>query len=198
MSSIRHIAVLDAELPARLGGEGVTTRREFLGGLAATACAGGGGASHGPRRNITVAATDLVVEREPLVRPFGFKGGYLTELWQSAARLTGASGVSGIGLGTQSVLWSDAAVFASRSETSGNELMLALTRHALSLVRGRSFETPLELLDEVYPDILAYGRRRRRRGDARRLHVFEQPRRLRHFGFSSPSAARSARRRRRR
>ena len=176
----------------------MTTRREFLGGLAATACAGGGGASHGPRRNITVAATDLVVEREPLVRPFGFKGGYLTELWQSAARLTGASGVSGIGLGTQSVLWSDAAVFASRSETSGNELMLALTRHALSLVRGRSFETPLELLDEVYPDILAYGRRRRRRGDARRLHVFEQPRRLRHFGFSSPSAARSARRRRRR
>lgn len=109
--------------------------------------------------NIVIAAADLSCEREPLVRPFGFKGGGLSELWQTAVRLRGGSGRSGIGLGTQSVLWSDAAVFASRPEAEGNELMLSLTKRAMDVSRGRSFSTPPGLLDEVFPEVMEYGRR---------------------------------------
>ena len=112
---------------------------------------------HGGR--VDVATADLRFEREPLVRPFGFKGGSLSELWQVAVCLRSPSGRSGIGLGTQSVLWSDAAVFADRSEAAGNELMLDLTRHALDVAKGGSFETPLELLDVLFPEVLEHGRR---------------------------------------
>ena len=87
----------------------------------------------GKGHEISVESGDLRFWREPLVRPFGFKGGYLTELWQAAVTLRGGSGEAATGLGTQSVLWSDAEIFASRSEAEGNELMLALTRRAVEL-----------------------------------------------------------------
>jgi len=67
---------------------------------------------------ITVARVGSNFEREPLIRPFGFKGGYQTETWQSVALLESASGRRGIGLGTQGVLWSDAHVFAGHSEAA--------------------------------------------------------------------------------
>lgn len=144
------------------------SRRTFLGELAAASCLGCASPFGGlPRRRLTIMAADLRCEREPLVRPFGFKGGYLTELWQPIVRLAAESGETGIGLGTQSVLWSDAAIFTSRSETAGNELMLALTRKALELVKGRTFETPFDLLDEIYPEVLAYGRQLSGRQDLR-------------------------------
>jgi len=138
----------------------VIRRREFLGGLTALGCSGCALPwGQTPRRRIVIAGGDLRCEREPLVRPFGFKGGYLSELWQAIACLRSESGCCGIGLGTQSVLWSDAAIFTSRSETAGNELMLSLTRRALELARGRSFETPFELLDELFPEVYAYGQK---------------------------------------
>ena len=111
------------------------------------------------RGNIAIVAADLRCEREPLVRPFGFKGGSLSELWQTAVRLRDGAGHSGIGLGTQSVLWSDAAVFADRSESEGNELMLSLTKWAMGISQGRSFATPPDLLDELFPEVMDYGRR---------------------------------------
>ena len=121
----------------------------------------------GKGHEISVESGDLRFWREPLVRPFGFKGGYLTELWQAAVTLRGGSGAAATGLGTQSVLWSDAEIFASRSETEGNELMLALTRRAVELARGRSFATPFELLDEMFPEVLEYGKRISGRSDLR-------------------------------
>ncbi|MFR1358695.1 MAG: hypothetical protein ACLSBB_15915 [Ruthenibacterium lactatiformans] len=54
-----------------------------------------------------IVNTELGVIREPLRAPFGFKGGTLSELWQTAVRLTLDSGASGMGVGVQSVLWSD-------------------------------------------------------------------------------------------
>ena len=36
---------------------------------------------------ITITRVGSQFEREPLIRPFGFKGGYQTEIWQSAAML---------------------------------------------------------------------------------------------------------------
>lgn len=107
---------------------------------------------------ITIARTDCNFEREPLRAPFGFKGGFLTEIWQVAAGLRDSAGRRGVGVGTQSVLWSDEVVFARNSESAGNALMYALTAHALRLCANRSFERPEDLLDQILPAVLEYGR----------------------------------------
>ena len=83
-----------------------------------------------PFSKIRVKNTDSNFDREPLT-PYHFKGSYVTELWQTAAMLESESGISKIGLGTQSVLWSDSKVFAAHSESGGNALMYALSERAL-------------------------------------------------------------------
>jgi L-alanine-DL-glutamate epimerase-like enolase superfamily enzyme len=107
---------------------------------------------------ITVSSVGSNFERESLIRPFGFKGGYMTESWQSVARLTSDTGKSGVGLCTQSVLWSDAHVFATHSESGGNALMYAMTERALQALKGQHFIHPIELLEATWHDVLAYGR----------------------------------------
>jgi L-alanine-DL-glutamate epimerase-like enolase superfamily enzyme len=102
--------------------------------------------AHEPKR-IRIRSVGLDFEREPLIRPTGFKGGYLTELWQPVARLDSDSGHSHIGIGTQSVLWCDPAVLAKHSESAGNALMLSVTDRALQMVVGETFTTPIELID---------------------------------------------------
>ena len=110
-------------------------------------------------RNITVQSVGSNFEREPLIRPFGFKGGYMTEIWQSVNYLKSSSGNHQIGLCTQNVLWSDAKVFASHSESGGNALMFALTERALQIINGQSFSTPVDLLDNILPEVYAYGQK---------------------------------------
>jgi L-alanine-DL-glutamate epimerase-like enolase superfamily enzyme len=113
--------------------------------------------------------SDSNFERQPLVRPFGFKGGYMSEIWQAAVRVESESGRSRVGLGTQSVLWSDAAVFASRSESAGNALMYSITARALALAReAGAFRTPLELLDAVLGPAHEYARTVTGRPDLRK------------------------------
>lgn len=65
----------------------------------------------------------------------------------------------GLGLGTQSVLWSDAAVFAANSESSGHSLMFLMSAFALNAARDIPFETPLDLLDALLPMTYEYGRK---------------------------------------
>ena len=89
-----------------------------------------------------IVNTELGVIREPLRAPFGFKGGTLSELWQTAVRLTLDSGASGMGVGVQSVLWSDPVTFCACDEAGGNERMLAVTRRALELLQGQAFTDP--------------------------------------------------------
>lgn len=140
-------------------------RREFLaqagalaglGMLAGAAPAGVGRGAPGP---IRIRRIDTRFEREPVSRPWGFKGGYMTEIWQVAALMESESGAHGIGLGTQNVLWSDSSVFAATTEGGGNALMYALTDHALQVARGTSFTTPFDLLDRVLPAVHEHGRR---------------------------------------
>ncbi|MGX5820267.1 enolase C-terminal domain-like protein [Chitinophaga lutea] len=107
--------------------------------------------------HVTGAGSDA--EREKLLRPFGFKGNYLTELWQVAVKLRSADGGKGIGLGTQSVLYGDATLFAQHSEAAGNALMYALTGKALELVRETPFRTPPELLRKIWPELMAAARK---------------------------------------
>ncbi|MBR1921877.1 MAG: L-alanine-DL-glutamate epimerase [Kiritimatiellae bacterium] len=108
---------------------------------------------------MTVARTDCAFEREPMVRPFGFKGGYLTEEWIVSAYVESTSGAHGIGLGTQNCLWSDAGVFAANSECGGNAIMFAMTQHALKLLVGQSFTSPVELNDWLWPQVWEYGKK---------------------------------------
>jgi len=108
-------------------------------------------------KNITIQTVDSHLEREPLIRPFGFKGGYMSEIWQTANYLKSTSGIEKVGLCTQNVLWSDASVFSAHSESEGNDLMYALTKHALQLIKGRSFNNPVELLDDIVEEVYQYG-----------------------------------------
>jgi L-alanine-DL-glutamate epimerase-like enolase superfamily enzyme len=108
---------------------------------------------------ITITSVDSNFEREPLIRPFGFKGGYMREIWQTAARLASASGIKKTGICTQSVLWSDASVFASHSESGGNALMYNMTEFGLQLLKGRTFTNPVALLDELWPQVWEYGKK---------------------------------------
>jgi len=103
-----------------------------------------------------IVRTDLNFEREPLAAPWGFKGGYLTELWQTVALLQLDSGISEIGLGVQSVLWSDPRVFVNNSESAGNALMLSLTQKALSVAKGMDFKDPLGLQDSLFPTVVTH------------------------------------------
>ena len=106
---------------------------------------------------LKIAKTHCNFERETLQAAFGFKGRTVSELWQSVARIDDVDGRSGVGLGTQSVLWSDSAVFERYGETAGNALMFQLTAHALRDCEGRTFNDPPALLDHLLPGVLAYG-----------------------------------------
>lgn len=107
---------------------------------------------------IQIQTAGVATEREPLQSPFGFKGGYLSELWQTIVKLDSASGHSAIGLGIQSVLWSDPNVFFTVPEQQANEMMLDITRYALSLAQGASYRTPPELLEQLVHKALTHGR----------------------------------------
>jgi L-alanine-DL-glutamate epimerase-like enolase superfamily enzyme len=108
---------------------------------------------------IRIKNVDSNFEREPLSSPYRFKGSAITECWQTAAYLEAESGIGKIGLGTQGILWSDSKVFAEHSESGGNALMYAMSERALQLMRGNSFTNPLELLDDLLPEVLDYGKK---------------------------------------
>lgn len=108
---------------------------------------------------ITIEHVDSNFEREPLIRPFGFKGGYMTEIWQTIAQMQSTSGHSKIGLCTQNVLWSDAKVFGEHSESGGNALMYAMSERALQIANGMKFENPIDLLDNILDEVYEYGKK---------------------------------------
>ncbi|MFZ2411003.1 MAG: hypothetical protein WAW23_05495, partial [Candidatus Methanoperedens sp.] len=110
-------------------------------------------------KTIQIAKVNSNFEREPLIRPFGFKGGYVTEIWQTVTSITSSSGIAKIGLGTQSVLWSDAKVFSSHSQSGGDTLMYAMTEWALQAIKGQSFTSPVQLLEDVLPEVYVYGKK---------------------------------------
>ena len=113
----------------------------------------------GSSRTIHIKSIDSNFEREPLIRPFGFKGGYMREKWQAAALLESKSGYREVGLCSQSVLWSDAIVFASYSESAGNAIMYLMLEHALQKIKGSNFKNPIELLENLLPDTYEYGKK---------------------------------------
>jgi hypothetical protein len=119
----------------------------------------GGCTGTGKNREITISSVSSNFEREPLIRPFGFKGGYMTEIWQSASMLESTSGIKKAGICTQSVLWSDASVFANHSESGGNSLMYAITEHATQLLKGMKYTSPVELQESILEEVFEYGKK---------------------------------------
>jgi hypothetical protein len=109
--------------------------------------------------NIQIIEVNSNFEREPLIRPFGFKGGYMTEIWQTASWMKSSSGITKIGLCTQNVLWSDADVFANYSESGGNRIMYAMTEYALQMLKGQTFSNPVDLFDDIWREVLDYGKK---------------------------------------
>lgn len=105
-----------------------------------------------------IIKTNCNFQREPLIAPFGFKGGYLSELWQVSAYMQSQSGNEGNGLGTQSTLWSDANVFTSNSESAGNSMMFLMTSYALEIAKEIEWQTPFDLLDKILPEVYEYGK----------------------------------------
>ncbi len=95
---------------------------------------------------------------EPLLQPFGFKGGYLSDLWQVVAKVSDGENY-GIGVGIQSVLWSDENIFKSSSQTVGNKYMYDLTEYALSLLKNTDFSTPIEAIISISDNVHKYGKR---------------------------------------
>jgi len=100
----------------------------------------------------------LGFEREPLIAPLGFKGGYVNNLWQIAVLIKDDLGREGLGLGLQSVLWSDSSVFTAFTTTGGNSAMLMITEYALKLLRGQLLRNPIEMLLDILPDVHEYGK----------------------------------------
>lgn len=141
----------------------MTSRRDFLGGLSALAA---GCCVPENRRRIRIVGSEASFVPEPILKPFGFKGGYLSELWQTRVGLA-SERCAGTGFGVQSCLWSDAAVFASFPEKDANGFMFAMTRRAAEIARGMDFETPPELTATLFPEILSYGRKLIGRPDLR-------------------------------
>lgn len=109
-------------------------------------------------KSLSVETATCQFEREPLIRPFGFKGGYMHRIWQVAVLLESKEGIRAVGTGTQNVLWSDKRVFASASESGGNCLMFAVTDFALQRIRGRKFEDPIELQEQIFEETYTYAK----------------------------------------
>ena len=114
-----------------------------------------------------IIKTNSDFQREPLKAPFGFKGGFLSELWQTVATMETAGGAKGTGLGTQSTLWSDASVFTANSESAGNCMMFLLTSYALRLAETKDWQTPIDLLDQLLPEVYEYAKKVTNNNDLR-------------------------------
>lgn len=111
-----------------------------------------------PMKKIRIQQVSSNFEREPL-NPYRFKGSAITDSWQAIAMLQSDSGAKAVGIGTQGVLWSDSKVFAAHSESAGNALMYAMSEHALQMLKGTTFTDPVQLLDDILPEVLAYGKK---------------------------------------
>ena len=133
--------------------------RLVTGAIAAAPLVGACEAQGNQSKEIIISHVNSNFEREPLVRPFGFKGGYMSEIWQTVSLLQSEAGNSGLGLDTQNVLWSDAKVFSSNSEAAGNALMYAITERAMQMVKGMKFKTPIDLQESILDEVYAYAQK---------------------------------------
>lgn len=105
-----------------------------------------------------IARYAVSFEPEPLLAPFGFKAGYLNELWQTVVCLRSADETEGLGVGVQSVLWSDGSIFAKHSASVGNCMMHLITERATQLAISQPAGDPISCIEEILPQVMDYAR----------------------------------------
>ena len=108
-------------------------------------------------KNIKIKKCDLEFVREPLRAPFGFKGRYLTELWQTVAKVE-SDNFTAVCPCVESVLWSDAAVFGDNPPAVSSAMMMMVTGRALKLLEGETFTTPEQAIGGILPELLTYAK----------------------------------------
>lgn len=109
-------------------------------------------------KSVVIEKANCAYEPELFKSSFGFKGRKLTGVWQTVVHLSSGNTI-GIGLGVESVLWSDAAVFARYGENQANALMFAVTEYATKLSLGMTINTPCELIEAIFEKCLDYANR---------------------------------------
>ena len=102
-----------------------------------------------------IRKTDLEFVREPLAAPFGFKGRYLSELWQTVA-LVESDRFRAVCPAVESVLWSDAGVFSANPPAASSAMMLLVTGRALKMLEGERIERPDAVVPELVPELMRY------------------------------------------
>jgi hypothetical protein len=96
-------------------------------------------------------------QREPLAKPFQFKGSSFREKWTLVLGVESSRGTRSTGIGGTAVLWSDPAVFSAFSEAGGNVIMAAMAEKGAQLAVGRPFQNPIELLETILPQVHGFG-----------------------------------------
>ncbi|MDD4422108.1 MAG: hypothetical protein PHD46_03615 [Eubacteriales bacterium] len=104
---------------------------------------------------IRIKSCELNFVREKLVAPFGFKGRYLNELWQTVVRI-GSQNFYAACPAVESVLWSDAAVFAENSPAASSAMMMMVTNRALKMLEGTEITSPDKTITELLPELCKY------------------------------------------
>lgn len=93
--------------------------------------------------------------REKLISPFGFKGKYLTELWQTVVKIE-SEDFSAVCPTVESVLWSDSNVFGDNSPSASSAMMMLVTNRALKMIKGTTFYSPDALIEGIVPELNKY------------------------------------------
>lgn len=96
-------------------------------------------------------------EREPLAKPFQFKGNSFREKWTLVIGVESTHKTRSTGIGGTAVLWSDPAVFSAFSQAGGNVIMAAMAEKGAQLAVGRPFQNPIELLETIIPQVHDFG-----------------------------------------
>ncbi|PKM62536.1 MAG: L-alanine-DL-glutamate epimerase [Firmicutes bacterium HGW-Firmicutes-21] len=104
---------------------------------------------------IRIKSCELDFVREKLSAPFGFKGRYLTELWQTVVKIE-SDNFTSCCPAVESVLWSDAAVFGGNPPAASSAMMLLVTNRALKMLENTEFLRPDDLIDEMVPELIKY------------------------------------------
>ena len=100
--------------------------------------------------NLVITGYDFSLERQKLIRPFHFKGGFFTEKWINIVRLRGDAGTA-VGLGGNAVLWSDPAIAQGISETGGNALMTLVAEEAVIAALNEAGDYPIDIFRAIEP-----------------------------------------------
>jgi hypothetical protein len=113
------------------------------------------------QENVTmkIIKYNCIFEQEPLISPFGFKGGYGNDIWLNSTVLESETGNKGLSNCVQSPLWSDSSVFLNNTQVAAQAMMFLASSFAAKAALDYSWDTPFELLDHLLPITYEYAKK---------------------------------------